>query len=71
MLELLGFALFGVFLGTISGLVPGLHVNSIAALFLSHKVSIEKDWCHGVRCEVCNQKFPMNIQLFSLVRFWF
>ncbi len=35
MLELLEFALFGVVLGTLSGLVPGLHVNSIAALFLS------------------------------------
>lgn len=35
MLELFAFALFGILLGTISGLVPGLHVNSIAALFLS------------------------------------
>lgn len=33
-LELLAFTFFGIALGTLTGLIPGLHVNTIALLLL-------------------------------------
>jgi len=41
MLELFGFAAIGTLIGVLTGLVPGLHVNSIAALFLSLSLDAE------------------------------
>ena len=35
MLELVAFSVLGILLGTLTGLIPGLHVNTIAAVFIS------------------------------------
>lgn len=39
-LELLVFTLFGIALGTLTGLIPGLHVNSVALILLGLAITI-------------------------------